>query len=378
MLLEQLVQLSRKYGSNEEFVLSGGGNTSYKDDTFLYVKASGVQLATIDAGGFAKLRLAALNDMWNKQYPSEPEARDAEVLQDMLSARAEGEEKRPSVETLLHALFPQPYVAHMHPPLVNGVTCSQNGEKVVDELFGDKAVWIPTVNPGYVLARTVKEGIEKQLEKKKPFPRLVFMENHGVFVAGDTTEEIDRQYEKIFSALKARLKRPPDFSRDPRENDKSFQNQVDQYTRAIKDGPDSGALASSCIFFTNREIMNFVKDEQSFTPVSSAFSPDHIVYYGHAPLFITSNEKVNEAVKRYVEKNGENPRIIAVQGLGAFAAAETEKKADTAKALFLDAVKIAVYAESFGGHKFMPDDQINFIRFWEYEKYRKSVDSGRN
>lgn len=375
MSLEKLVQLSRRYGSNDEFVLSGGGNTSYKDDTFLYVKASGVQLGTIDADGFAKLRLENLNGMWEKQYPSEPEARDAEVLQDMLSARAEGEEKRPSVETLLHALFPQPYVAHMHPPLVNGVTCSQNGEQVVADLFGDRAIWIPTVNPGYVLARTVKEGIEKHLEQKKPFPKLVFMENHGVFVAGDTTEEIDKQYEEIFETLEAKLKRNPDFSRDPRENDKSFQNQVEQYEQAVKEAPYLGDSALPCIFFTNREILSFVEDEKSFTPVSSAFSPDHIVYYGHEPLFIAAGENVHEAVKRYVEKNGENPRIIAVQGLGAFAAAETEKKAETAKALFLDAVKIAVYAESFGGHKFMPTDQINFIRFWEYEKYRKSVNS---
>jgi rhamnose utilization protein RhaD (predicted bifunctional aldolase and dehydrogenase) len=375
MSLEKLVQLSRRYGSNEEFVLSGGGNTSYKDDTFLYIKASGVKLGTIDADGFAALRLEKLNDMWKKQYPSEPEARDAEVLQDMLSARAEGEENRPSVETLLHALFPHSYVVHMHPPLVNGVTCSQDGEKVVRELFREDALWIPTVNPGYVLARTVKEGIEDKTDHGKPFPKIVFMENHGVFVAADTTEEIDKQYERIFSALKARLKRAPDFSAGPRENDESFKTQVVHYTDAIKKNPHLRESASACIFFTNREIQNFVADEKSFVPVSSAYSPDHIVYYGHEPLFITSGKTVEEAMDRYVEKNGENPRIIAVQGLGAFAAAETEKKAETAKALFLDAVKIAVYAESFGGHKFMPEDQINFIRFWEYEKYRKSVDS---
>ena len=37
------------YGSNPAYVLAGGGNTSVKDETTLYVKGSGTQLATIKA-----------------------------------------------------------------------------------------------------------------------------------------------------------------------------------------------------------------------------------------------------------------------------------------------------------------------------------------
>ena len=36
-------------------------------------------------------------------------------------------ETAPSVETLLHAIFPQKYVLHLHPALVNGLTCSRVG-----------------------------------------------------------------------------------------------------------------------------------------------------------------------------------------------------------------------------------------------------------
>ena len=37
MSLEKIVAISNKYGANPEFVLAGGGNTSYKDSKYLYV-----------------------------------------------------------------------------------------------------------------------------------------------------------------------------------------------------------------------------------------------------------------------------------------------------------------------------------------------------
>ena len=55
MSLEIIAELSRFYGADERFVLAGGGNTSFKDEKFLYVKPSGVALATIEPAQFVKL-----------------------------------------------------------------------------------------------------------------------------------------------------------------------------------------------------------------------------------------------------------------------------------------------------------------------------------
>jgi rhamnose utilization protein RhaD (predicted bifunctional aldolase and dehydrogenase) len=55
MDLSTLVKMSNTYGSNPAYVLAGGGNTSVKDDTTLYVKGSGTQLATIKAEEFVKM-----------------------------------------------------------------------------------------------------------------------------------------------------------------------------------------------------------------------------------------------------------------------------------------------------------------------------------
>jgi rhamnose utilization protein RhaD (predicted bifunctional aldolase and dehydrogenase) len=126
-------------------------------------------------------------------------------------------------------------------------------------------------------------------------------------------------------------------------------------------------------FERNAEIAKFVKDRQSFAPVSSAFTPDHIVYAGSDPLFIGDPENPEGLAgdwDKHREKTGRLPKITACRGLGIFGLGNSEKTAQTAVELFIDTVKVAVYAESFGGGRFMDDDQIDFINNWEVERYR--------
>ena len=70
MELSTLVKMSNTYGSNPAYVLAGGGNTSVKDDTTLYVKGSGTQLATIKAEEFVKMDRARLNEIMKTEYPA--------------------------------------------------------------------------------------------------------------------------------------------------------------------------------------------------------------------------------------------------------------------------------------------------------------------
>ncbi|MBO4557478.1 MAG: class II aldolase/adducin family protein, partial [Bacteroidales bacterium] len=74
--IEQLVEVSRRYGADSRFVIAGGGNTSYKDNERLWVKASGHALATIGEDGFAVLDRALLNKMGEKVYSSDPAERE--------------------------------------------------------------------------------------------------------------------------------------------------------------------------------------------------------------------------------------------------------------------------------------------------------------
>ena len=73
MNLDALIKMSNTYGQNPEYVLAGGGNTSFKDDSTLYVKGSGTSLATITEDGFVALDRTKLNAMMEKEYSKENE-----------------------------------------------------------------------------------------------------------------------------------------------------------------------------------------------------------------------------------------------------------------------------------------------------------------
>ncbi|MDR2376376.1 MAG: class II aldolase/adducin family protein [Treponema sp.] len=376
MSLQALVEISRFYGSNPDYVVAGGGNTSFKGRDYLYVKASGTSLADARPGDFVKMDRGALARIWGKTYPADPGEREAAVLADMMAARVPGEEnKRPSVETLLHDILPFAFVVHTHPALVNGITCAQNGKACAAELFAGGSLWIPSTNPGYILSKVVKDAMDDYRAQKGKVPDIIFLQNHGVFAGANTTEGVKVVYDRIMNTIGGKIKRKPDLS-----------EQQDSFGNSGATGGELMAVAASISgqaqwfvkFERNAELVRFTASEDAFKAVSRAFSPDHIVYAGSEPLFIDaavagSAGGIREALKNHTEKTGVVPKTVAVQGLGVFGMGSSENAAANAVRLFNDAVKVAVYTESFGGPLFMSPEQTAFITNWEVERYRTKV-----
>jgi len=128
-------------------------------------------------------------------------------------------------------------------------------------------------------------------------------------------------------------------------------------------------------FLWNKEIDRLVQNSTSFKPVSSAFTPDHIVYSGSDPLFAFSMAKTEflDDYNKHLEKFGRAPKIIAFFELGVFGVGSSESRAKLALDLFIDTMKVAAYTESFGGPLFMEQDKIDFINNWEVEAFRSRV-----
>ena len=370
MSLEKLAEVSRFYGANPDYVIAGGGNTSFKDKDFLYVKASGTSLDRVKPGDFVKMNRAALSAIWEKTYPADHAAREAAVLEDIMAARCPGEEnKRPSVETLLHDMLPYSYVVHTHPALVNGLTCSQDGEKAAKTLF-PQALWIPLINPGYILSRAVKEALRAMIPGNNyPAIMVIILQNHGVFVAANTTEEIDKTYENIMGVLGKKIKKHPDFGNETAE----YGNSETVKKEIINAAKKFDANVQWFIRFErNNMIAAYTAGETVFNPVSSVYSPDHMVYSG-IPLYLSNIAGLEAAFKTYTADAGKAPKIIAVQSLGVFSLANSEKAVGNALELFRDTMRIAVYSGCFGGPRFMTAEMINFINNWEVEHYRSKV-----
>ncbi|HUV06305.1 MAG TPA: SDR family NAD(P)-dependent oxidoreductase, partial [Spirochaetia bacterium] len=377
--LRELVKITNYYGRDPEFVLAGGGNTSFKEGGTLAVKASGKRMADITEEGFVRLSREKLAGIWQKSYVGNPDERDEQVVRDIMEARLKGEElKRPSVETLLHELFGQPFVVHTHPSLVNGLTCASSGAQAAEELLGDRAVWVPVTQPGYALAVSTGAKMEEYRVKHGREPEVLLIQNHGLVVAGESFEDIRKRTGSVIQSIRTRIKRTPEL--EPVAFDRERASLICPALRMVLKGRGASSIV---VFHTDAEIRRLVQSLEAFHPVSSAFTPDQIVYCGPSPLFIPYHRDLEEqykalarSVRDFEKRRSVAPRLVAVEKLGVFAWGLSKRDADTTLAVFRDAVKIAAYSETFGGPLFMPGQLFGFIESWEAERFRKKVERG--
>ena len=355
--IDELIEISRRYGSDKNYVIAGGGNTSYKNDEYVWIKGSGTSLAVIDENGFVKLDRKKLKLIGKKEYPHDVVLREEQVKNDLAAAIDDKPGKRPSVETSLHELLDYAFVVHTHPSKVNGLTCSVRAEEKTKEIFGDEALFIRYTDPGYTLFAKVRDEVIKYGTESGSHPHIVFLENHGVFVAADTTREIDDIYRLINEKLDKKIKIIPGSSEGQVEN-LSFELKGEKKVMLKKNSP---------------LIEGFVKNKKEFAKVSVAFTPDNIVYCKAYYPFATNASEMETAVSGLIYEKGYWPRVIGINGEGLCVLEDSIKSAYTVLEVFEDMLKTAVYAENFGGAKPMTPEQIAFIDNWEVENYRRKV-----
>ncbi len=363
--LLELVQMSNFYGENEDYVLGGGGNTSYKDKEkgIMYVKASGYSLADITEGGFAAMDMAKLAGIMNKSYPEEDALRERMALEDLMSARMPGEEKRPSVETLLHALLPQKFVLHLHPTAVNGLTCSKEVEYWY-KLLNPDCIYIPLTKPGYTLAAVCKKEIDKYVSERGQKPYLLLLQNHGLFISADTVEELHLKFKDFMNMVEAQLTRRPPYGLE------CVVGGMEKELRGLY-GPDGYAE------YYYMPALDILSDSRlAFENLDHAYTPDHIVYCGARPLYLENNDNVAGDFKDYVDRQGRPPKIVVINSGAFYALGSNVKAVRLAAQLFADQVRLLYYTHNFGGPNPLPEEFVHFIENWEIESYRSKVSTG--
>lgn len=412
-VLDELIELAQRFGRDPDFSRGGGGNASAKVDGVLYIKPSGVALATLTAADLVPLDVAPLLALLHADDPAADGAtagdprpganvaadgdRGDELMSTAMAARlAHAGGRRPSVEVLFHAFLPDRFVLHTHPPAINAVTCNSDGAALAARLFGDEALWVPYTNPGLPLARAIVEARRAFVARTgRPAPQVTLMQNHGIIVAADRPSEIDERSAWLVESVRAAMDAPP-------AGDGSASGETTLTPAAID--ADRARLLVDAIGPALRGLLAGGDPLRVVTfdgaPLAAAFTattagrgvvlggpltPDQIVYTGSWPLLLDLPPEIapddvasllRERLAAHVASRGSLPIVVVVPSLGVFAAGDTWDQASTARHVSLDSLRVARGAIALGGVRALADGERAFIEAWEAEAYRKGVAAG--
>lgn len=348
-LLTTITELSHEFGTTE-YVQGGGGNTSCKDADSLWVKPSGTTLAGLKEELFVEMDRGRLGRLYHLAVPQEKALREALVKEVMAAAVKTGASGRPSVEAPLHDVLVGAYVVHTHPVLVNGLTCSRNAAEVCRRLFPE-ALWAPYVDPGYTLCMDVHRRIQDYRVREGREPELLILENHGVFVSGQTANEVRETYGHVMKTLRGQYA-ASGVDLDLKMNQMGSSGTIQGIETQLRSwlGNDAVGVAHSA----------------PFQVAEGPVSPDHIVYSKSYPY---SGPLSKEGLDSFRARHGYWPRVLATSA-AVFGVGPSLKQAQLALDLARDGALVVQLAEAFGGVRYLADVSREFIENWEVESYR--------
>ena len=156
---DELRKFSRRIGETVSLVQGPGGNTSFKEGTDVWVKASGTWLVKAES-----------ENIFCRVSPSNPKI-------DLNS----GSGLRPSIETHFHTLLPMRAIFHVHSLGSLTWAIRECGETMLKDLFPE-ILWVQYRKPGSELARDLaKKDTSKSIG--------AILQNHGMVIWADNLED---------------------------------------------------------------------------------------------------------------------------------------------------------------------------------------------
>ena len=398
------VYISRLIGSEPDLVLHGGGNTSVKlksknivgeEEEILYIKGSGVDLASIEPEGFSAVDLAFLRKLRNIATLS-----DEEMETQMQIHKLGLSGVNPSVESLLHAFLPHKYVDHTHADKVLVLTNQRHGEDIIKKALGSKVAVLPYTMSGLPLAKEVFS----QYEKDTKIEALVIL-NHGIFSFGEDAETsyarmikyVNRAEAFVQEGIRGKILMTPRVDIAPCGNFSVSVARVAQSVRgACAHRANDGSLRR--FYVATRNTSDLVKTSLSEGAGglcgSGVLTPDHVirtknrmVYIDHIP---EKDDDLKEIITREIEvfkqvyhdyfhcqvrEKGVDreeldpyPRVFLVAGLGLLALGFTRKDALIAADIAEHAIRAKLHADAMGGYVPLLDSHVFDMEYWSLQQ----------
>lgn len=342
-ILKNLEYISQEVGIPVEYTQGGGGNTSAKlSGELMAVKASGYKLKQINSKeGYVVVNYKDIKGFFADVDLSQDRDYEKESTEFVKSSivEMEGMKKlRPSVEAGFHS-FLKKYVIHTHSVYANMICCTYNGSETIGKVFKDSnytTAWIPYINPGFCLSLKVAEAVEKATRQSGRYPEVIFMENHGMIVTADDPIICVKLHDNVNRMIMEYLDIKEAFP------------VIDMFTED----------ESTCISKT-KYIMDFFstnKIHEGFFDETVLY-PDQLVYLNGSISIDGMDKKLNI--------NSKTGEIIYKTNSSE---AQTIEETLLAYLYVVNGIK-----KSGLPLKTMSEKEIDFIRNWESEAYRKSL-----
>ena len=376
--LDLRVYTSRLLGQDTSLVLHGGGNTSVKStatnlfgetEDILYVKGSGWDLATIEAQGFAPVKMEMLLKMAELT-----ELSDTDMVKYQRLAMTDPSAPNPSVEAILHAIIPFKFVDHTHADAVVTITNTIGGEEKIREIYGDKVLIIPYIMPGFVLAKLVYD-MTKDLEWGN-LEGLVLI-NHGLFTFSDDAK---KSYEKTIE-LVDRAERYLEAKGATLQIEKTSSH-VELLTLAKIRKEISSLKGKATISILNESdlAVHFSKQDVDKIATQGPLTPDHVIRTKRVPAIVGDNfvsDLANYAkeYKDYFEANKTSqtllnpaPNFAILKNNGSLSFGANAKEAHIIKDINNHTFEAILKAQTLGGYKALSAEDIFEVEYWSLEQ----------
>ena len=172
--LIDLEDLSFWIGGQVDLVQGPGGNTSYKNEKEMWVKASGTQL-----------RDAKTQSIF------------ARVSQEPPFNQIGSSNLKPSIEVFLHRNCPTKYVAHTHSVGAMALSFRTDAKSIISNLSQIMPMsLVPYGRPGIELERNISQHVDYTKDE------AAILVNHGLLVWGESATEVKSKIEKIENVLR--------------------------------------------------------------------------------------------------------------------------------------------------------------------------------
>ncbi len=209
----------------------------------------------------------------------------------------------------------------------------------MEKIFRDcefGTAWIPYINPGFSLSLKIAEAVQKAANESGKYPEAIFMENHGLIVSSDDAKKCVELHAEVNRRIREHLGMSGAFPA------------IELFT--VDENTFISKTEYVADYFKNNRIREGFFDE-------TVLYPDQLVYLNGSISIDGMDKKLNI--------NSKTGEIVYKTN---FSEAQTIEETLLAYLYVVDGIK-----KSGLPLKTMSEKEIDFIRNWESEAYRKSL-----